>query len=266
MISDSMTGPYPLVREVLGDSYGDAERFDLTHGWTAMVVPDPGRSLPGSTKDAIYQALVPVSSASFGADMTEYWRDRSTHDYFGRLAEFVTIADDEGRMVGWTGHSVLDSDWGVNVYIDSSGVVPSGQSRGVMRTVMTRRLTQGVLALFGDRERLFISARSESPVFYKLMRGIVGADHLFPHPDLRLPADVLRCGRELALWLNQAALMEADSLVIRNAYAVLEELYAELPSTGDAALDRMFRNSLGPLDAYLLVGVASGPGQRVSAL
>jgi hypothetical protein len=35
---------------------------------------------------------------------------------------------------------------------------------------------------------------------------------------------------------------------------MLDELYGELPSSSEPTLDRMFRNSLGPLDAYLLIG------------
>jgi hypothetical protein len=254
MISDAMAQSQPLVREVLGAAYRGAERLELEGGWHAVVVPTPGPTLPHDIQQAVYAALVPVSSAAFGADMTEYWRDRSAHDYFGRLAEFVTVADRGGRLVGWTGYSLLERGAGVNVYIDSSGVVPSGQSKGVMRTIMGRRLASGILPRFASRDRVYVSARSESPVVYKVMRGLVGAPNLFPNPALHTPADVLESGHDLARWLGQADLMEPGSLVIRNAYAVLDELYGELPSSGEPALDRMFRNALGPLDAYLLVG------------
>lgn len=259
MISDALAQPRPLVHEVLGEVYAGAERFDLPGGWHAVVVPAPGVSLVHERQQAVYAGLVPVSSAAFGADMTEYWRDRSANDYFGRLAEFVLVADRDGGMVGWTGYSLLDAGavagaGAVNLYIDSSGVVPTGQSQGVMRAVMECRLTSGILTRLASRDRVYVSARSESPVFYKLMRGLVGAENLFPNPDLHTPFDVLECGRGLAEWLGQASLMEPGSLVIRNAYAVLDELYGELPSSGDQALDRMFRNALGPLDAYLLVG------------
>ncbi|MDA8044892.1 MAG: GNAT family N-acetyltransferase [Actinomycetota bacterium] len=263
MISDALAQRRPLVHEVLGEAYAGAERFELPWGCSAVVVPAPGGVLEHDRQRAVYAGLVPVSSDAFGADMTEYWRDRSANDYFGRLTEFVLVADREGRMVGWTGYSLIEGGSGVNVYIDSSGVVPSGQSQGVMRAVMERRLTSGVLSRLAPRSRLYISARSESPVFYKLMRGLVGAGNLFPNPELHTPLDVLGCGSELAGWLGQASLMEPGSLVIRNAYGVLDELYGELPSSGDPALDRMFRNALGPLDAYLLVGRVPGPETRL---
>ncbi|HET9731066.1 MAG TPA: GNAT family N-acetyltransferase [Acidimicrobiales bacterium] len=259
MISDALAQPRPLVHEVLGEAYVGAERFELPWGCSAVVVPSPDVTLEHDRQQAVYAGLVPVSSAAFGADMTEYWRDRSVNDYFGRLAEFVLVADRDGALVGWTGYSLLDSGAGTNVYIDSSGVVPSGQSQGVMRAVMAHRLKAGILASLASRDRVYVSARSESPVFYKLMRGLVGAENLFPHPELRTPPDVLECGRHLAGWLGQAELMESGSLVVRNAYAVLDELYGELPSSADPALDRMFRNTLGPLDAYLLVGRVARP-------
>ncbi|MBV9659897.1 MAG: hypothetical protein JO337_01930 [Acidimicrobiales bacterium] len=254
MISDPLAQSRPQAREVLGEAYDCAARSSLARGWHLAAVAAPGTTLSPKQQQDVYSALVPVSSAAFGADMTEYWKDRSANDYFGRLAEFVLIEDSEGRMAGWTGHSLLESPARANVYIDSSGVVPSGQSHGVMREVMARQLTTGVLERLRPQRRVYISARSESPVFYKLMRRLVGASSLFPNPDFRTPADVLECGRELASWLGQAGLIEPGSLVVRNAYAVLDELYGELPSCGEPDLDQMFHNSLGPLDAYLLVG------------
>lgn len=251
---------YPLVSEVLGTSVAHGKHFELAVGWHGIAFASPGLALPPVTQEALYRALVPISTSAFGADMTDYWRDRSANDYFGRLSEFIVVADELDQIVGWTGYSILDPGSFVCIYIDSSGVVPTGQSRGVMRDVIQRRLCAGAIDRLGADRRVYVSARSESPILYKLMRGIVGPSNLFPNPNLRTPPDVLECGKVLAAWLGQAALIEEGSLIVRNAYANLDKLYGDLPVTGDLALDTMFRNSLGPLDAYLLTGVVSREG------
>lgn len=245
---------YPLVSEVLGTSVAHGEHFELAVGWHGIAFASPGLALTPVTQEALYRALVPISTSSFGADMTDYWRDRSANGYFERLSEFVVVADELDQIVGWTGYSVLDPGSFVCIYIDSSGVVPTAQSRGVMRDVLQRRLCAGAIDRLHASRRLYVSARSESPIVYKLMCGIVGPSNLFPNPDLRTPPDVLECGKVLAAWLGQAALIEEGSLIVRNAYANLDKLYGNLPVTGDPALDTMFHNSLGPLDAYLLTG------------
>jgi len=247
---------FPLAADVLGDASRIAERVALAAGMTGNVLSRPGSALSPQQQEVIFTALVRVTSASFEADMTEYWTLRRRERYFDRLSEFMIVADERGHMVGWSGFQTLEAPAFVNIYIDSTGMVSAQQSRGVMRTLLGERISNGAVARHRASSPVYVSARSESPVFYKLMRSVVGADALFPQPGADPPPDILACAQDLAGRLGQSDIMQRGSLVLRNAYAVLDELYGELPSCGDADLDQLFRSHLGPLDAFLLVGRA----------
>ncbi|TDD34973.1 hypothetical protein E1287_15230 [Actinomadura sp. KC06] len=225
----------------------------LDEGLTAYVVENPGRILTLSAHRRVYEALIPVTSQSFGADMTPYWAQRSREGYLERLAEFVFVCDDMGTLVGWTGYHVLRFDEHIIVYLDSTGMVPSHQSRGTMRALLRDRIANGALPRCAGDSPVFLAARTESPIFFRLMRGIVNDAVMFPNPGIPTPAEVQLCGINLGTWLGQLDLLEPSTLMLRNAYDTLDELYGELPTTGDPDLDEMFRGALGPLDAFLLV-------------
>ncbi len=262
MKRDVMLPVLPRVHDILGRHIEASEPFALPNGLTGYALRQPGAVLSAPVQAAVYAALVPVTTASFAADMTPYWAQRRRDGYFGRLDEFVLVADPDDRMVGWNGHSVIDRGRYVNLYLDSSGMIPGGQSRGVMRELCRTRIIEGAVPRHAARERVYVSARTESPIVYKLLRGFVGEQQLYPHPVARASEEVVGCGRDLADWLGQAAILEPGSLVLRGAYAGLDALYGELPSTGDPALDVLFRERLGPLDAYLLIGQVIGtPGR-----
>lgn len=247
----------PLVADALDVGAIGAHRFELPAGMTGHALPEPGRALSGAQQDALFEALVTVTTASFAADMSAYWAHRREDRYFDRLGEFVLVADRGGHWVGWTGYQTFAGHDFTNVYIDSTGMVGRDQSRGIMRAVFQERIGGVALPRLLERGTVFVSARSESPVFYKLMCSVVSPEALFPQARAKLPADIAACARHLASCLGQAEILQLDSLVLRNAYGhILDELYGELPSCGVPELDRLFRSELGPLDAYLLIGRA----------
>ncbi|MEU9593582.1 hypothetical protein AB0D84_28200 [Streptomyces sp. NPDC048193] len=243
----------PLITDVLGDAVRHSTTVDLEGGLTAYVVQTPGDALTVSTHYRIYDALVPVTTQSFGADMTPYWAQRSKEGYLERLAEFVLIGDRDGAFVGWTGHHRLRFDEQVIIYLDSTGMVPQRQSKGTMRKLMRQRIVDSVLPQCPDGVPVYLTARTESPIFYRLMLGLTDGGPVYPAPDTPLPPGVEQCGVDLAAWLGQRAILEPGTLTLRNAYDALDELYGELPTTGNPQLDAMFRGTLGPLDAFLVV-------------
>lgn len=266
----SELGGLPVVKDVLREGMDRSQAVDLDGGLTAHVVDQPGRTLNLSGHRRIYQALVPVTTRSFAADMTPYWTQRRREGYLERLAEFVLVADVDGRMVGWTGYHVLLFDEQTIVYLDSTGMVPEHQSRGVMRQLMHNRVELGVRAKCPPDRPAYLCARSESPIFYRLMQRLLPRAELFPQPGSATPDGVAGCALAVAEWLGQRHILEPETLALRGAYDTVDELYGELPTTGDPRLDELFRARLGPLDAYLLIGTladASAPsaGARVSA-
>lgn len=260
-VSEKSVENLPRLKAVLGRDLETAQFFRLPGSLSGYAVTQPGSTLREATQQAIYAALVPVTTASFGADMTQYWRQRQQDSYFERLDEFVLVADPDGHVVGWTGYSTIRRDSYTNIYIDSSGMIPVVQAQGVMKALMHARLVEDAFIRHDRHRSLYLSARTESPIFYRLMRGL-STSPVFPHPELSLPDDILQCGQDLARWLGQEAILSPGTLLLRNAYAVVETLYGELPVTGDGDLDRMFREQLGPLDAYLLIGKINGASDR----
>ncbi|HMJ75724.1 MAG TPA: hypothetical protein VK507_07115 [Iamia sp.] len=251
---DALAGDVPpLLADVLGPTVERWETFTVGQRLVARALRHPGRILSISTQRRIYDALVPVSTDSFAADMSPYWAQRSLEGYLERLTELVLVADADGAMVGWTSFHVLPFDDRTIVYIDSTGMVSRQQSRGVMREVLHRRVPDLVRLTSVLDKPVYLAARSESPVFHRLMRGLL-THPLHPHPEAEVPGDIVECGRLLAWWLGQLRLFDAGSLTIRGAYDTLDELYGELPTSGNAELDALFRDRLGPLDAFILIG------------
>ena len=247
----------PTVKDVLGEV---PQGSPLAPGLTEFVIARPGDVLTRTVHSRIYQALVPVTSRSFGADMTPYWMQREREGYMERLAEFVLVADDNGTMVGWTGYHRLAFDDFTLIYLDSTGMIPDWQSRGCMRKLMHRRVTGCAIPGCVEEVPVYLTARTESPIFYRLMRSLLDASNLFPQPAVAPSIDIVRSAVALAKWLGQEPLLDTSTLILRNAYDTLDELYGDLPVTGDPVLDAMFRDQLGPLDAYLLVGRAARGG------
>ncbi|MGY3621898.1 GNAT family N-acetyltransferase [Bradyrhizobium sp. USDA 10063] len=258
MANSTLMTKLPGAEELFLRSRDSVSTFDLPQDLRGYSVLDPGVVLDSGTQDEIYSVLVPVTTSSFGADMTPYWAQRRQQGYFNRLAEFIFVADAQDQIVGWTGYSVLKFDGYQNIYIDSSGMIPAKQSQGIMRALWAKRLVNSAF-VHNKSPRLLVSARSESPILYKLFCGLVGRDRVYPNVGGALPDHIIRCAADLAAWLDQSALLERERLIVRGAYANLDALYDELPSTGDFALDRLFREELGPLDAYLLIGEVSAP-------
>lgn len=151
----------------------EGERAPLPGGHLGLSVADPGTRLSAAEQEEIFVALVIITSASFGANMTEHWRARREDNYFSVLREFSVVPDPERQIVGWTGFQQYDTGRGYNFYIDSTDVVPGVQSGGLIRALFRARITDRATELT-EGGPAFLSARSESPIFYQLMERIVG--------------------------------------------------------------------------------------------
>ena len=75
------------VPSILGSESDAAQQIRVDDDLTAYVVSRPGQVLEISTHRAIYDALIPMTSESFGADQTTYWMLRRREGYLERLAE-----------------------------------------------------------------------------------------------------------------------------------------------------------------------------------
>jgi len=226
--------------------------INLKGGTVAQHYTSPGKNLSEPVKNAIYNMLVPVTSFAFGADMTGYWKNRRQNGYFDKLTEFVLVTNEHGHIIAWSGFSAITDPECTIIYNDSSGVIPPYQGQAIMGELFKLRTAHCVKNFSQKGIPLYFSTRTESPVIYKMRQRLM--NRLYPNPTCPVPTQVLRHAKILAQWLGQSEKLEADSLIVRNAYAMVTNLYGEPPSSGDANLDKWIYGQLGPADAFLLMG------------
>jgi hypothetical protein len=213
----------------------------------------PPAVLDRATKSGVYRALLSGASRAFGADLTNYWHDREREGFLDRISRFVMIFDAGEALVGWTSYRLIEQSAGVRcVYVDSTVLQAEQQSRGLMRRLY-EALLEAEPAVRSPN--VYVTARTESPIFYRLFAGLFGRERVYPQPGVEVPPDVVRCASELAEDLGQRSIFDPPTLRVLGAYGNVEALYGELPTCGQPDLDRFFREHLGPLDAFLLVAV-----------
>lgn len=228
----------------------------LTRGYRSARWSPPA-VLPPVHKQAIYSALVEVSTRAFGADMTPYWRDRARDGYLDRITRFYFIHDAEDRIVGWTGYHRLSLAGRTCLFLDSTGVLPELQNTGIMTRLFGQFLLWEVVR--SEPFGLYVAMRTENPVVYQSFYKVAGERNTFPCLVAPVPERVQEMGRQLASWLEQSDKFEPSSLRVRGAYDNLDALYGELPTCDDDNINRYFRQQLRPVDAFLVLARLSGP-------
>lgn len=245
------------IAEILADA-ASVEREDLHCGITLWRVDRPGLALPGVVQQRVIDAIIPVATYTLGADMAPYWRHRIGAGYFDRLSEIILIGTgDDAVLVGWSGNSLLTRLHYRNLYLDASVILPDLQGKRTMQALLSRAIDRARRS--GGTTPLYLSARTESPMAYKLMKNLVGADSIYPRSGRTSPPPVSECLNDLADWLGQADQLDQQTHAIRNAFDMVDQLYGELPRCGDEEIDTLFRDNLGPLDAYLVIGAPPPP-------
>lgn len=226
----------------------------LPGGFTLAEWPRPA-ALDDESRDEIFGQLVRVSTRAFGADMDPYWAGRREGGYFQSITRFFLLADPAGEIAGWTGYHRRRFAGKECIFLDSTGVLPEYQRSGVISAVQARAISRELMRT--PLSTIYLITRTESPVVYRMLHRALGPGRVFPAPGLEVPTAVQAIGTEVAAWLGQSHLFTAPNLTIAGAYASLDALYGELPSCGDTELDRFFRASLRPVDAFLVIARAS---------
>lgn len=228
--------------------WGSANQFRLA-AWKS-----PGK-LTESSQERLYDTLVRVSTRSFGADMTPYWRDRREGGYFSRISQFFFIVNPQGDVIGWTGYHRRVFAQRTCLYLDSTGVLPRYQGQGVISRMQSRILTWELARR--PFSALYLITRTENPVIYRMLVRGVGDGRVFPPSTGETPEDIQRIGIEVAEWLGQSAIFQPAELKLVGAYSNLEALYGDLPCCGQTDLDCFFRDNLTPEDAFLVIAKAN---------
>lgn len=244
------------IARILGKCMDAFTVESLASGMNAFTVARPGLILDLPTQWRIYDALIPVTTKSFGgADLTPYWTLRMREGYLERLAAFSLVATPVGELVGWTGFHILRCDGCTVVYIDSTGMVPHQQARGTLFELVHSQLVGAAMPRCPDDAPVYLAARSENPVVYvSLSRMLLENELMYPHPGRATPREIAEIAHWVAVWLGQRTAFDEEEQVIRGAFNAVDELYAVRPTTGQIEIDQMFDRLEGPVDAYLLIG------------
>ncbi|MFG3284538.1 hypothetical protein [Streptomyces sp. NPDC048111] len=195
-----------------------------------------------------------ISTKAFGADMTPYWRDRRAARFFEKITKFCLLVDPLGNIAGWTGYHRRIFGNAQCLYLDSSGVLPESQGGGLMGHIHAKMIIQECLR-YAPRP-VYLLARTESPVVYRLLRNGCGAENIWPAPGARTSREVSLIGADVAEWLGQGEKFDRASMKVVGAYDNLDALYGDLPACGEPTIDAFFRSTLNPEDAYIVVAKA----------
>jgi hypothetical protein len=257
---DAAPDPVEHMPTVLGADIALAERVELPRGCYQLWLREPVK-LSAETKERVYRALVPVTTRSFGADMTPYWARRKDEGYLEKLDMFDAICGPDGALVGWTSYHLLEFSSPV-AYWDSTGMLPNWSRYGLMSKAIDSLFVDLVhlYGVEGDR-RPFICARTENPVICRLVYALLG--ECYPNAAAPPPAAMADAIAGLAEWLGQGDIFQRDTFVVKGAYSSLDALYGERPKSGDPELDAFVYSLVGPHDAMLATAGSERLWERV---
>ena len=207
-------------------------------------------------EDIIYGILINISSQSFQADQSGFWHSkRHEFDYLKNLTTFILIKDmATDEIIGWTGLRVFKQKKYTVCYLDSSGVIPKYFGAGLITKANGYMIRKAFLSsLFKD---FLLFTRTENPVIYRLLYRNLGQDNVFPNIQGKPYPEKYRKGVETIIrYLKQEELLELNSLIIKNAYGYLDELYGDMPTCSDQKINAFFHSQLGANDAFLIFGI-----------
>ncbi|MFJ3811245.1 hypothetical protein ACIPWE_33410, partial [Streptomyces sp. NPDC090073] len=250
-----ITAPKNSV-SMLREAASELPQRPLKDGWSYIHWSDTA-SFTQAYQDIVFSLLVEISTKAFGADMTPYWRDRRKGRFFEKISKFCLLVDPLGNISGWTGYHRRIFGNAHCLYLDSSGVLPESQGGGLMGHIHAKMIATE--CLYYAPRPVYLVARTESPVVYRLLRNGCGADNIWPSPDRAADRRVELIATDAAEWLGQSDKFDPASLRVLGAYDNLDALYGDLPSCGDGTIDAFFRDTLRPEDAYIVIARAGLP-------
>jgi len=202
--------------------------------------------------------LITASTAAFGTDTTEVWRERLEGSWFDRVDRLLLVLDRGSEIIGWTSYRRLELVGARILYMDTTGVVPGHQRHGLIPVIQSRAVLRTLLA--GPLSPLHVVYRTRNPVVWRGLRRRLGEDRVAP----RLRGDLQVWATQLSVALQgelaEAGEVDPRTLVVRGAYAARGgAVYgeAETPRSGDPESDAYFEKRLDPDDALLIIARAT---------
>lgn len=217
----------------------------------------PG-ALSESQRQQLLPALIAVSSAAFGVDTEAVWRQRIEESWFERVERLFLVHDPAGQVVGWTSYRRAALDGERILYMDSTGVAPAHQRRGLIPRIQSRTILSQLAAR--PLRPLHVVYRTRNPVVWRGLRRRLGDDKVAPPISGGVQMWARRLAPLVDRYLAEPGELDPELLVIRGAYSERPAaVYGEeaTPRTGDPGIDQFFDRALGPEDALLVIARAT---------
>jgi hypothetical protein len=230
--------------------------IDLPDGHRALPLDDP-LDLLDYRSAGLRAELVRVSNSAFGRDTSVLWNSKFSAEFLGSLTAFCLIRDSTESLIGWSGYRTTSRDGDQVIYFTSTGLLPSGQGRGLV-PALQREVISAVVAKHPSAS-ITTAVRTRNPHSYRLALKTFGPE-IFPGIDGRVPAHRRDLMTAIASWLGFGTI---DPSTGRVTDAYPDDLYGHQPRTGNPIVDHLF-DTLAPHDALLICGCQ--PPTRLSAV
>lgn len=238
-----------ILRKAETKCLSESIRFKI---FTSSII----KKLSEDEENIIYNILIKISSSSFDANQTSFWRSkRYDFGYLKNISTFILIQDiDSNAIIGWTGIRVFNEPKYSMCYLDSSGVIPKFFGTGLVAKANAYMIRKVFIRSFF--KTLLLLCRTESPIIYRLLVKNLGFENVYPKITGETFNKKYKSGvKKIVGYLKQGHMIDYDSLIIKNAYGNLDELYGDLPVCSDQNINNFFQSKLGVNDAFLIIGI-----------
>jgi hypothetical protein len=226
----------------------DAGRHPLDGGYWCLALRHPS-DLLRPDMEPWRRAIVDVSSAAFGTDMSGVWAGRFSGDFLEKLFRWVVVFDPNDVFVGSSGYRAETIGDERFIWFDTSSVHPAHRGHGIIV-----QLERAAIALESKRSGLpvWYISRTRSPVVLRAHLKAYGSLH-YPSARGNVPERLRPVFMTAADWLGFDGLDPATGR-IPHTYAGRSPLYAagEEPVSADPEVNA-FMATLGPDDGVMMV-------------
>lgn len=222
-------------------------------GFTGLMWNPVKTALSPGARDVLRRDLIPVAMQAFDGTEADYWNLWLSDESLDAMQGLVVVFDDDGVPAAWVASNIWTLDGKRCFYANSAGVHPRHQGAGLSSTIW-RALLAPELRRAAPR-RLYAVTRTGNPLVYGAWSTAAGGpENVFPKPGARAPDRIRRIAAAAAQQLGQLDRFDAERLIIRNAYDFTEAgLWSQRPGSDQTDTERWFGESLGPLDAFVVV-------------
>jgi hypothetical protein len=206
-----------------------AEAYELLRACGARVtrrgkfellrLEEPGSRVPSARHVDMLEVFAGETNALYRSDTSPYWNRRA--GYLNELSELWTVHR-RGALIGWAGLSVIESDAGRILYIDTLNIRPRALRFGFGEYSLASVFIHEIFIRYYSRHAapLPFVFRTQNPHVYRLARSIVPRG-VYPRVDKRPgrdPERALAVAQAVARALSPSKRFDSEGSVVQGAY------------------------------------------------